>query len=74
MGPPYPACDDHRRRRSATGSKRAVGEKENKTGITTFVMRGKEYVVALRAREDLLVPHTLPGRRGPPPAWTPPGS
>ncbi|MGW5665712.1 hypothetical protein ACWEWG_37765 [Streptomyces sp. NPDC003758] len=51
-----------------------MGEKENKTGITTFVMRGKEYVVALRAREDLLVPHTLPGRRGPPPAWTPPGS
>ncbi|MEU9791299.1 Ku protein [Streptomyces sparsogenes] len=38
---------------------RAALEKENKTGIATFVMRGKQYLVALRAQEQVLVLHTL---------------
>ncbi|POX40015.1 Ku protein [Streptomyces sp. Ru72] len=38
---------------------RAALEKENKTGIATFVMRGKQYLVALRAQEEVLVLHTL---------------
>ncbi|MGC9540511.1 Ku protein [Streptomyces sp. UG1] len=38
---------------------RAAMEKENKTGIATFVMRGKQYLVALRAQEDVMVLHTL---------------
>jgi DNA end-binding protein Ku len=33
--------------------------KENKTGIATLVMRGKQYLVALRAQEEVLVLHTL---------------
>ncbi|MBW8707502.1 hypothetical protein MBT84_48495 [Streptomyces sp. MBT84] len=38
---------------------RAALEKENKTGVATFVMRGKQYLVALRAQEEVLVLHTL---------------
>ncbi|MFV0132051.1 Ku protein [Streptomyces sp. HMX87] len=38
---------------------RAALEKENKTGIATFVMRSKQYLVALRAQEEVLVLHTL---------------
>ncbi|AXK35017.1 Ku protein [Streptomyces armeniacus] len=38
---------------------RAALAKENKTGIATFVMRSKQYLVALSAQEDLLVLHTL---------------
>lgn len=38
---------------------RSALEKENKTGIATFVMRGKQYLVALRAQESVLVLHTL---------------
>ncbi|MGW5611485.1 non-homologous end joining protein Ku [Streptomyces sp. NPDC003753] len=38
---------------------RAALEKENKTGIATFVLRGKQYLVALRAQEEVLVLHTL---------------
>ncbi|MFR9793863.1 Ku protein [Streptomyces sp. MB22_4] len=38
---------------------RAALEKENKTGIATFVMRAKQYLVALRAQEEVLVLHTL---------------
>ncbi|MEU0008274.1 Ku protein [Streptomyces sp. NPDC006314] len=33
---------------------RAALEKENKTGIATFVVRGKQYLVALRAQEEVL--------------------
>lgn len=32
---------------------------ENKTGIATFVMRGKQYLVALRTQGDILILHTL---------------
>lgn len=38
---------------------RTALEQENKTGIATFVMRGKQYLVALRAQEEVLVLHTL---------------
>ncbi|MFV0138117.1 Ku protein [Streptomyces sp. HMX87] len=38
---------------------RTALEKENKTGIATFVMRGKQNLVALRAQEVVLVLHTL---------------
>ncbi|MEU2391841.1 Ku protein [Streptomyces sp. NPDC007369] len=31
----------------------------NKAGIATFVMRGREYLVALKAEDDLLTLHTL---------------
>ncbi|MFD9724599.1 Ku protein [Streptomyces sp. NPDC059072] len=37
---------------------RALAE-SNKAGIATFVMRGREYLVALKAEEDLLTLHTL---------------
>ncbi|MEU6349935.1 Ku protein [Streptomyces sp. NPDC047072] len=38
---------------------RTALEKENKTGIATFVMRGKQYLLALRAQDRVLVLHTL---------------
>ncbi|MFI2433336.1 Ku protein [Streptomyces sp. NPDC018693] len=38
---------------------RTALRKENKTGIATLVMRGKQYLVALRAQEDVMVLHTL---------------
>ncbi|MCC5033481.1 Ku protein [Streptomyces sp. WAC 00631] len=38
---------------------RAALEEENKTGIATFVMRGKQHLVALRAQEDVLLLHIL---------------
>ncbi|WP_236245954.1 Ku protein [Streptomyces sp. CC210A] len=34
-------------------------DQENKTGVATFVMRGKQHLVALRAQEEVLVLHTL---------------
>ncbi|MFD7498323.1 Ku protein [Streptomyces sp. NPDC059832] len=34
-------------------------EESNKAGIATFVMRGREYLVALKAEDDLLTLHTL---------------
>ncbi|MET9959427.1 Ku protein [Streptomyces sp. NPDC006326] len=37
---------------------RALAE-SNKAGIATFVMRGREYLVALKAEDDLLTLHTL---------------
>ncbi|MGY1439004.1 non-homologous end joining protein Ku [Streptomyces reniochalinae] len=38
---------------------RAALESSAKTGIATFVMHGKEYLVALRAGENVLALHTL---------------
>ncbi|WP_236241302.1 Ku protein [Streptomyces sp. CC228A] len=38
---------------------RSALDQENKTGIASFVMRGKQHLVALRAQEDVLVLHTL---------------
>ncbi|NSC24715.1 Ku protein [Streptomyces albus subsp. chlorinus] len=38
---------------------RAALATSRKTGIATFVMHGKEYLVALRAGEDVLALHTL---------------
>ncbi|MFD9725596.1 Ku protein [Streptomyces sp. NPDC059072] len=37
---------------------RALAE-SNKAGVATFVMRGREYLVALKAEDDLLTLHTL---------------
>ncbi|MFE7046679.1 Ku protein [Streptomyces atratus] len=34
-------------------------EESNKAGIATFVMRGREYLVALKAEDDLLTLHSL---------------
>lgn len=34
-------------------------EESNRAGIATFVMRGREYLVALKAEKDLLALHTL---------------
>ncbi|WP_367326010.1 Ku protein [Streptomyces sp. HUAS ZL42] len=38
---------------------RAALAKANKVGIATFVMRGKQYLTALRAEDEVLVPQTL---------------
>ncbi|MFE6286657.1 Ku protein [Streptomyces sp. NPDC057877] len=38
---------------------RAALAKANKVGIATFVMRGRQYLTALRAQDDLLVLQTL---------------
>ncbi|MFD7919315.1 Ku protein [Streptomyces sp. NPDC059740] len=38
---------------------RAALERTGKVGVATFVMRAKEYLVALRAQEEVLVLHTL---------------
>jgi len=38
---------------------RAAMERSRKIGVATFVMRAKQYLVALRAQEDVLVLHTL---------------
>ncbi|WTQ32205.1 hypothetical protein OG280_37385 [Streptomyces virginiae] len=48
-------------------------EESNRAGIATFVMRGREYLVALKAEKGLLAVHTLhwsdeirdPGRKSP---------
>ena len=37
---------------------RALAE-SSKAGIATFVMRGREYLVALKAEDGLLTLHTL---------------
>lgn len=38
---------------------RAAMEHAHKIGVATFVMRAKQYLVAVRAQEDVLVLHTL---------------
>ncbi|GGU97108.1 non-homologous end joining protein Ku [Streptomyces filipinensis] len=38
---------------------RAALERSDKAGIATLTMRGKEYLTALRAQQDVLVLHTL---------------
>ncbi|MGV9883876.1 non-homologous end joining protein Ku [Streptomyces sp. NPDC003006] len=38
---------------------RAALERSNKAGIATFTMRGKQYLTALRAQENVLVMHTM---------------
>ncbi|WP_399933620.1 Ku protein [Streptomyces kanamyceticus] len=38
---------------------RAALEQANKAGIATFTMRGKQYLTALRAQENVLVMHTM---------------
>ncbi|MBM7166835.1 Ku protein [Streptomyces sp. G44] len=38
---------------------RAALEEANKAGIATFTMRGKQYLTALRAQENVLVLHTM---------------
>ncbi|UXY17407.1 hypothetical protein N8I84_00395 [Streptomyces cynarae] len=47
----------HSHGQAEDGSAQQAGQQ--KTGIATFVMRGKQYLVALRAQEEVLVLHTL---------------